>query len=49
MLNFQNQEDDINEDKNLNISYYKKVVMPTESEIKKHKEYLKVNLKKNFY
>ena len=48
-LNFQNQEDDINEDKNLNISYYKKVVIPTESEIKKHKEYLKVNLKKNFY
>ena len=48
-LNFQNQEDDINEDKNLNISYYKKVVMPTDLEIKKHKEYLKVNLKKNFY
>ena len=24
---------------NLNISYYKKVVMPTVSEIKKHKEY----------
>ena len=48
-LNFQSQEDDINKDKNLNISYYKKVVMPTDSEIKKHKEYLKANLKKNFY
>jgi hypothetical protein len=23
--------------------------MPTDSEIKKHKEYLKANLKKNFY
>ena len=48
-LNFQSQEDNINKDKNLNISYYKKVVMPTDSEIKKHKEYLKANLKKNFY
>ncbi|MDC0078625.1 DNA polymerase III subunit epsilon [Candidatus Pelagibacter sp.] len=48
-LNFQSQEDDINKDKSLNISYYKKVVMPTDSEIKKHKEYLKANLKKNFY
>ena len=48
-LNFQNQEDDINEDKNLKISYYKKVVVPTDSEIKKHKKYLKINLKKNFY
>jgi DNA polymerase-3 subunit epsilon len=48
-LNFKNQEDDINKDKNLNISYYKKIVMPTDSEIKKHKEYLKANLKKNFY
>ena len=48
-LNFQSQEDDINKYKSLNISYYKKVVMPTDSEIKKHKEYLKANLKKNFY
>ena len=48
-LNFQSQEDDIDKNKNLNISYYKKIVMPTDSEIKKHKEYLKANLKKNFY
>ena len=48
-LNFQSQEDDINKYKNLNISYFKKVVMPTDSEIKKHKEYLNANLKKNFY
>ena len=48
-LNFQNQEDDINEDKKLKISYYKKVVVPTDSEIKKHRKYLKINLKKNFY
>ncbi len=49
LLNFQNQEDDINDVKNLNISYYKKIITPTDSEIKKHKEYLKANLKKNFY
>ena len=48
-LNFKNQEDDIDDNKNLNISYYKKIVTPTDSEIKKHKEYLKANLKKNFY
>ena len=48
-LNFKNQEDDIDDNKNLNISYYKKIVIPTDSEIKKHKEYLKANLKKNFY
>ena len=48
-LNFKNQEDDIDDNKSLNISYYKKVVMPTNSEIKKHEEYLKTNLKKNFY
>ena len=48
-LNFKNQEDEIDNNKNLYISYYKKVVMPTNSEIKKHEEYLKTNLKKNFY
>ena len=48
-LNFKNQEDDIDDNKNLNISYYKKIVIPTDSEIKKHREYLKANLKKNFY
>ena len=29
--------------------YYKKVVKPTEEEIKLHKEYLKSSLKKNFF
>ena len=48
-LNFQNQEDDINDERNLNVSYFKKVIEPTDIEIKKHKEYLKTNLKKNFY
>ena len=48
-LDFHNQEDVINDKRNLNISYFKKVIVPTDIEIKKHKEYLKTNLKKNFY
>ena len=49
LLNFQNQEDHINDEKNLNIPYCKKIVKPNNIEIEKHKEYLKNNLKKNFY
>ena len=48
-LNFENQDDHVSDIKNLNISYFKKIVSPTLDEIKKHKEYLKLNLKKNFY
>ncbi len=48
-LNFQDQENDMSNKKNLNISYYRKVISPTDNEIKNHKEYLKANLKKNFY
>ena len=49
LLNFQNREDHINDEKNLNIPYCKKIVKPSNIEIEKHKEYLKNNLKKNFY
>ena len=49
-LNFKNEE---NEKTNVNLNsikkYYKKIVKPSEEEIKKHKEYLKNNLKKNFF
>ena len=48
-LNFQSKEDDPNDINNLNIPYFKKIVLPTEDEIKNHKEYLKSNLKKNFF
>ena len=48
-LNFKDQEDNIKDKKNYNISYFKKIVLPTSSEIKKHKEYLNSHLKKNFY
>ena len=29
--------------------YYKKVILPTEQELSNHKEFLKKNLKKNFF
>jgi len=48
-LNFQNQDQEINEQSNSNVSYYKKVIVPTSDELNKHKEYLKNNLKKNFF
>ena len=48
-LNFQSQDQAINEGKNININYFKKVISTTEHEIKKHKEYLKYNLKKNYF
>ena len=35
--------------KNTNVNYFKKIITPTENEIKKHKEYLKSNLKKNYF
>ena len=48
-LDFQNQDSDIKENQQSSINYFKKIVTPTPEEIKKHKEYLKINLKKNFY
>ena len=32
-----------------NISYFKKVIKPSEKEKKEHEQYLKTNLKKNFF
>ena len=48
-LNFQSEEFKINQNKNISTDYFKKVVTPTTDELKKHKEYLKNNLKKNFF
>ena len=49
-LNFKNED---NEKMIMNVNdiyqYYKKVIKPTEEELKLHKEYLKNNLKKNFF
>ena len=48
-LNFQNQ-DEVNKEKvAFNAAYFKKVIKPSLEELKKHKEYLKNNLKKNFF
>ena len=48
-LNFQNEETMLNKKNNITIFYFKKVITPTDEELKKHKEYLKSNLKKNFF
>ena len=48
-LNFQNEEIKNNQKNNTDINYFKKIVLPTTEELKKHKEYLKNNLKKNFF
>jgi DNA polymerase-3 subunit epsilon len=48
-LNFQNEEIKTKQQNNGSSEYFKKVIQPTTEELKKHKEYLKSNLKKNFY
>jgi len=48
-LNFQNDETKTIIKNNLSIDYCKKVISPTAEELKKHKEYLKNDLKKNFF
>ena len=49
-LNFQNQT---NTKSNLNLNknnlYYKKIIKPSNEELKVHKDYLKKNLKRNFF
>ncbi len=49
MLNFQNNDLENQSLIASNISYYKKIIKPTKDEINKHVEYLKKNLKKNFF
>jgi len=48
-LNFQNQDTDIKDKNNMKVSYFKKVIKPSEKEILNHKEYLKNHLKKNYF
>ena len=49
-LNFQNEDNEkIIIDSKITNQYYKKIVQPTEEELKLHKEYLKSSLKKNFF
>jgi DNA polymerase-3 subunit epsilon len=49
-LNFKNEDNDkILINSNVANQYYKKIIKPSEKELKLHKEYLKNNLKKNFF
>ena len=48
-LNFQSEDQDFKDKNDSNIVYYKKIVTPNENEIKKHKEYLRSKLKKNYF
>ncbi len=48
-LDFKNQDNNIENFKPGNIAYFKKIINPTPIEINRHKEYLKTNLKKNFF
>ncbi len=48
-LNFQSEKSTIKQKNNTNINYYKKIVLPTDEELKRHRDYLNNNLKKNFF
>ena len=48
-LNFNNDNSEVNEIIKKNILYFKKVIKPSEKEKKEHEQYLKTNLKKNFF
>ncbi|WP_440697885.1 DNA polymerase III subunit epsilon [Candidatus Pelagibacter sp. HIMB1709] len=47
-LNFK-QTEEIEDKSKINIEYYKKVIIPTKEELNLHKQYLKNNLKKNYF
>ena len=48
-LNFKSQSEEIKNVNNVVVSYFKKIIKPTRDEIKKHKQYLDKNLKKNYF
>ena len=48
-LDFQKQDEGLQVLKNENILYFKKVIHPSQNEFKKHEEFLKKKLKKNFF
>ena len=48
-LDFSDINSSLNQDNNHNVSYFKKIISPNEIELKKHEEYLKKNLKKNYF
>ena len=48
-LNFQNHDTDTKDKNNMKVSYFKKVIKPSEKETLNHKEYLKNHFKKNYF
>ena len=48
-LDFENIENFVLNKSDKNILYFKKVITPSEDELKKHKEYLNIFLKKNYF
>ena len=48
-LDFQSLDQENNSYTKSDVSYYKKVIVPSRKEIDDHTEYLKKNLKKNFF
>jgi len=48
-LNFQNLDTETDNTNSSKVSYFKKVIKPSEDEILKHNEYLKNHLKKNYF
>ena len=48
-LNFKSDESKTDQNKNKSTDYFKKIITPSKEELKKHKEYLENNLKRNFY
>ena len=48
-LNFQKKEELTENIENAKVLYFKKIIKPNQEEFNKHKEFLKTNLKKNFF
>ncbi len=48
-LNFQNNDQKLSDRISSNDGYFKKVIKPNKEELSKHENYLKQNLKKNFF
>jgi len=48
-LDFQNLDIETDKQNSSKVSYFKKIIKPSEDEIFKHKEYLKNHLKKNYF
>jgi DNA polymerase III subunit epsilon len=48
-LDFHNQDVKSKNLKNKNVVYFKKIVKPSQEELKKHQQFLKKNMKKNYF